>query len=260
MAGVMEHHTEAPAGLGSTGSAQPVRGFGWARLQASAAAAAIASFVIPMAIEGKIEGFLVAMAAPFVVGLVLAVVLPRAAAVFLGLVAVATLAFSAPYSGQALRHPESVTDFVPQILFTLSMVIAAIAALPAYRQVRRTEGASRAPLFLAVVTGAVALIASALSIAAATGVDNVAAKPGDARVLTSNFAFAPGELTAEAGVISVHLANEDSTRHTFTIDGLTDLSVPPNSSQRATFEAAPGTYHFYCRPHDRDMKGILVVE
>jgi plastocyanin len=81
----------------------------------------------------------------------------------------------------------------------------------------------------------------------------------DETVRTREIAFAPGELTAEAGAISVYLANEDSTRHTFTIDGLTDLSVPPNSAQRATFEAAPGAYRFYCRPH-RGMEGVLIVK
>jgi plastocyanin len=240
-------------------SGRVVGGFGWRRLQTVAAAITVVAFVIPMAIEGKVEGFLVAMAAPFVVGLMLAFFLPRVAAVFLGVVAVVTFAASAPYIGQALTHPESATDFVPQVLFILSLAVAAIAAIPAYRESSRGQGVSRAPRVLAVACTAVALVASAVSIATAGGVDDVAAQPGDETVLTRDFAFAPGQLTTEAGVISVHLANEDSTRHTFTIDGLTDLSVPPNSTQRATFEAAPGTYRFYCRPHP-GMEGVLVVK
>lgn len=253
--------TQAPAAdVGSTQTTRRVSSFGWRRLQTIAAAVTAASFVIPMAMEGKVEGFLVALAAPFVVGLVLVAFLPRVAAIFLGVVALATLGFSAPYIVQALSHPESAADFVPQTLFTVSMALAAIAAIPAYREIRRSQGASRTPRSLAVAATVVVLVASAFSIATASGVESVAAQPGDETVLTRNFAFAPAELTAEAGAISVYLDNEDSTRHTFTIDGLIDLNVPPKSAQRATFEAAPGTYRFYCRPHARDMQGVLVVE
>jgi plastocyanin len=240
-------------------SARGARGLGWRRLQTVAAGVTVVSFVIPMAIEGKVEGFLVAMAAPFVVGLVLVFFLPRVAAVFLGVVAVATFAASGPYIGQALTHPESATDFVPQTLFTLSLAIAAIAAVPAYREISRRQAVSRTPRALAIAATVVALVASALSLMAAAGVDDVAVQPGDHTLLTRDFAFSPGEFTTDAGVISVYLANEDSTRHTFTIDGLTDLSVPPKSTQRATFEAAPGTYPYYCRPHP-DMQGVLVVQ
>lgn len=261
MSGTLNTPIPAPAaGAGPTLSEQPPAGFGWRRLQTLAAAVTVASFVIPMAIEGKVEGFLVVMAAPFMLGLMLVRFLPRVAAVFLGVVSAATLAFSAPHIAETLSHPESATDFVPQTLFTLSMVIAAVAAIPAYREVRRIGGTSRTPRLIAIAAGVVAVVASAISIAAATGVESVAAQPGDETVVTRNFDFAPAELTAEAGTISVHLTNEDSTRHTFTIDGLTDLSVPPDSTQRVTFEAAPGTYRFYCRPHVPDMDGVLVVE
>lgn len=249
-------------GVGTTPSEKRrPAGFGWRRLQATAAAVAIASFVVPMAIEGKVEGFLVAMAAPFVIGLVLVRFLPRAAAIFLGVVSAATFAFSAPYITEALSHPESATDFVPQTLFVLSMAIAAVAAVPAYRERSRSGGVvAPTPRLIAIAAGVVALVASAISITAATGVESVAAQPGDETVVTRDFQFAPAELTAEAGTISVHLTNEDSTRHTFTIDGLTDLSVPPNSTQRVTFEAEPGTYRYYCRPHVPGMDGTLVVQ
>ncbi len=261
MSGTLDTPTQVPAaGSGTISSEERPGGLGWRRLQAIAAAVTIVSFVIPMAIEGKVEGFLVAMAVPFVIGLVLGRFLPRVAAIFLGVVSAAILAFSAPYIAETLSHPEAATDFVPQTFFTLSMVIAAVAAIPAYRNVRRGEGTSRTPRSIAIAAGVVAVVASATSIVAATGIDSVAAQPGDETVLTRNFTFAPAKLAAEAGTISVHLTNEDSTRHTFTIDGLADLSVPPNSTQRVTFEAAPGTYRFYCRPHVPDMDGVLVVE
>jgi plastocyanin len=221
---------------------------------------ALASLVTPMVLEAKVEGFLVAMAAPFLLGLVLTGLFPRVGAVILGVVSAATLAFSGPYIAQALSHPESATDFVPQTFFTLALLVGAAAAIPAFREHGRREGSSRTPHIIVLVAGIAAVAASTLSIAAATRVDSVAAQPGDTTVLTRNFAFVPASVSAKAGIISVHLVNEDRTRHTFTIDGLTDLSVPPNSNQRITFEAKPGTYRFFCRPHDADMDGVLVVK
>ena len=248
------------ADVGTTTFEERPGGLRWRRLQAIAAGITIGSFVILMALGGEVEGFLVAMAAPFAIGLVLIRFFPRVGALFLGVVSLATLAFSSPYMVEALSHPESATDFVPQTFFTLSMVIAALAAIPAYREVRGGGGKSQTPGSIAVAAGALALVAFAISIVAATTVDSVAAQPGDQIVVTRDLVFAPAQLTAEAGTISVHLTNQDSTRHTFTIDGLTDLSVPPKSTQRVTFDAVPGTYRFYCRPHAPDMDGVLVVE
>jgi plastocyanin len=51
-----------------------------------------------------------------------------------------------------------------------------------------------------------------------------------------------------------------SDRHTFTIDELgVDLSIPPNSEQRVTFDAPAGSYEFECRPHTPGMTGTLTV-
>lgn len=68
---------------------------------------------------------------------------------------------------------------------------------------------------------------------------DVPAQPGDIAVRTEDFTFAPADLDATAGTIAVHVTNTDSTRHTFTIDGLIDVSVAPNSTQRTTFKALP---------------------
>ncbi|MBA2724366.1 MAG: cupredoxin domain-containing protein, partial [Actinobacteria bacterium] len=54
--------------------------------------------------------------------------------------------------------------------------------------------------------------------------------------------------------------NRDDTRHTLTIDELeVDLNLPPNTAQRVSFEADPGTYRFFCRPHDPSMEGELTI-
>ena len=74
MSGTLDTPTpEVARRVATTSTSGPVhpRGFGWRRLQAIAAAVTIGAFVIPMVIEGKVAGFLVAMAAPFVIGLAL---------------------------------------------------------------------------------------------------------------------------------------------------------------------------------------------
>lgn len=56
------------------------------------------------------------------------------------------------------------------------------------------------------------------------------------------------------------MTNKDGTLHTFTIDELdVDLASPGGTSARVTFEAEPGTYRFYCVPHEADMNGKLTV-
>jgi hypothetical protein len=169
MSGTLSKPAQTPA-AGSDGNPprRRRRRFGWRQLQASAAAVTLASLVTPMVIEGKVESFLVAMAAPFLIGLVLAGFLPRVAAIMLGVVSAATLAFSAPYIAEALSHPESATDFVPQTFFTLALLIGAAAALPAFREVGGTQGSSRTPRTIAIVAAIGAVAASAVSIAAAT--------------------------------------------------------------------------------------------
>lgn len=236
------------------------RAWGWRRLQVTAAGVTVLALALPMVIEGEVAGFLVAMAAPFVIGLALARFLPRAGAIFIGVIATATLGASAPFTGPALLHPEALADFVPQVLFALSLGVAAVAAIPAFREVRRAGGAARTPRVIAGAAAVVVLVAGAVSVAAAARVQTVAPQSGDETVVARDFAFAPAQIDADAGTISVHVTNQDSTRHTFTIDGLTDVSVPPNSAQRVTFEAEPGTYRFYCIPHSADMDGVLVVE
>ena len=244
----------------SSDTPRAAHGLTWRRLQGAAAVVAITSFLIPMIIDGKVVGFLVAMAAPFVVGIVISRWLPGTGAIFLGVVSLGTLLASAPFIAAALAHPEALADFVSLVLLTLSCIVSAAAAMPAYREARASQRGSTRARSVAVVAGVVAVVAIGVSVVAAGGVQDVTAQPGDIAMRTEDFVFAPAQINAGAGTVGVHLTNTDSTRHTFTIDGVTDVSVPPHSSQRATFEAAPGTYRFYCVPHAPDMDGQLVVK
>lgn len=234
--------------------------FNWRRLQVVAAVVAIGTFLVPMILAGEVEGFLAAMAAPFAIGLLLVKFLPRTGAIFLGVVSLAILLFSAPFIVDSLRHPESAADFIPMALLTLATVLCVVAVVPAYREVRGAGETSPVPRLLAGGCTAAALVLAVISVVAATQVDNVAAQPGDVTITTRDFMFSPVRVSAQAGTVSLHVTNEDATRHTFTIDGVTDLSIPPGGAQRVTFDAAAGEYRFYCRPHAPDMDGALALK
>jgi plastocyanin len=83
---------------------------------------------------------------------------------------------------------------------------------------------------------------------------------GGAVTLTAdNFAFDPGLVELAAGSeISVKNAN-DSTPHTFTVDGTDlDLELDPGEVESATLDLGSGDYAFFCRFHPQ-MTGTLTV-
>jgi len=62
----------------------------------------------------------------------------------------------------------------------------------------------------------------------------------------------------------VNVDNRDVWWHTFTIDALhVDVQVPSSGKRNVTFNAAPGTYTFYCAVPGHaalGMKGTLTVK
>lgn len=239
---------------------QRSRVFGWRGLQVLAAAGVLGSLIASMAIALSLEPFLLTMAAPFVIGLLVMLKWPRVGAVWLGVSSLGLLLFGAPFLAEALAHPESLADFIPLVVYTASLLVGTVAAIPSFRQGRTSHAASGLPRAIAVGAGALIVAASLVGILAFVGTESVPAQAGDVRVVTEDLVFHPTEIKAEGGDISVHVTNRDSTRHTFTIDELgVDLNIPPDSMQRVSFGAGPGTYRFYCRPHGPGMEGELVV-
>jgi plastocyanin len=234
---------------------------GWRRLQAAAAWAAIASFTVPMIIDRSIEGFLVAMLAPFMIGLLLRMRWPRVGAIWLGVVSLAELLFSMPFLAEALTHPETPRDFMPLMTFSLAIAVGSIAATPAVRQGRRPDLPSRSATIVAATAIVVFVTAVTVSVVATAGVDSTPAQAGDIQLTTTDFRFSPNIVTTADGTIAITVTNDDTTRHTFTIDEFdVDMNVPPGTTQRVTFTADAGTYRFYCRPHVPGMAGSLVVQ
>jgi len=248
---------EQEVGVGAQAPGQRARGFGWRGLQVMAAAGVLGSLLASMAMVWSLEPLLLAMA-PFVIGMALIIRWPRVGAVWLGVFFVGLLLFSAPFLTDALAHPESLPDFIPLVVFTVSLLAGTMAAIPSFRYGRSARAASGLPRAIAVGAGALIVAASVVAILAFVGTESVPAQAGDVRVVIEEFGFRPAGFHAE-GTTSVHVTNRDGTRHTFTIDELgVDLSIPPDRAQRVSFAADPGTYRFYCRPHP-GMEGELVV-
>ena len=260
MAGNLDTAVEGRgAGGGLLAPEQRRRGFGWRRLLVVAGLGVLGALVLSMRIAFSPEPLLLAMA-PSAIGLLVMLRRPRVGAIWLGVSSLALLLFSAPFLADALTHPESVGDFIPLSIFTVSLLVGTVAAVPSFREGRDPAGASGLPVAIAVGAGAMIVAASVVGIVAFLQTESVPAQAGDIRVVTEGLVFHPAGISAESGEVSVHVTNRDSTRHTFTIDQLgVDLNVPPNSMQRVTFAAGPGTYRFYCRPHSPGMEGELVV-
>lgn len=250
--------TQAAARLGAT-KVEAGR-FDWIRLLALGAAISAIGPVLPMIAEG-FEPFLAMLIAPILVGLVLLRFLRKVGIVWLGVVSFALLVMNAPFTVDALMHPESPADFVPITMLTVGGLLAVIATVPAFRQARGHQSDSVFPKVAAVTGVALVLAAIGGSLAAKGMVTNDAPAAGSLVVDMANFEFGPGTITAQSGEVSVYLTNNDSARHTFTVDELgVDESIAPGQSKQITFDAEAGTFRFYCKPHDPGMEGELTVK
>lgn len=234
--------------------------FGWVKLMALGGAIAAVGPMLPMILEG-FEPFLAMIAAPFVVGLVLLRFARKTGIVWLGVVSLALLVMNAPFTVDAITHPESPADFVPVTMLTVGGLLAVIATIPAFRSARGRHADSTFPK-VAAVTG-VLLVVAAIggSLVAANGVTSDAPADGSLIVDVKNFEFGPGTITAQNGEVSLYITNNDSARHTFTVDELgVDESIAPGQSKQVTFDAEAGMFRFYCKPHDPGMEGELTVK
>ena len=85
---------------------------------------------------------------------------------------------------------------------------------------------------------------------------------GSLSVTASELRFEPSSLAASAGAVSVTVTNRGQLPHTFTIDGLVNVEIQPGETKTATFQAAAGSYEFYCALSGHraaGMVGTLVV-
>ena len=248
------------AGASESSAALGESGFGWRRLQGLGAASVPLVFAYIMISEGFFEPFFLIMGGPFLVGLGLLAMRNRVGVVWLGVVSVAFLAMNGPFALGAWRVPASSSDFITVTLAFVGALIVAIATIPAWRQGKGRDQMRAGARRLGLVTLVLIVALSAMSLMISARFTSPVAQPGDATVVAENFEFEPASISADPGEISIHATNNDSPTHTITIDQLgVDLTVPGGGkSASVTFDASPGTYEFYCRPHP-EMMGTLTV-
>ena len=75
--------------------------------------------------------------------------------------------------------------------------------------------------------------------------------------MAKSYKFEPKAIAVDAGD-TVTWTNDDNFTHTVQVDGQADHEVGRGESVSITFDE-PGTYHYVCTLHERDMDGEVVV-
>jgi plastocyanin len=76
--------------------------------------------------------------------------------------------------------------------------------------------------------------------------------------MVKSYSFDPKVIEIEAGD-TVTWTNEDNFTHTVQVDGQDDHNVEQGESVEITFDD-PGTYHYVCTLHSKDMDGEVIVK
>jgi plastocyanin len=75
--------------------------------------------------------------------------------------------------------------------------------------------------------------------------------------MVKSYRFDPKTIEIKAGD-TVTWTNDDNFTHTVEVDGQEDHKVGQGESVSIKFDA-PGTYHYICTLHSRDMDGTVIV-
>jgi plastocyanin len=76
--------------------------------------------------------------------------------------------------------------------------------------------------------------------------------------MVMSYRFDPKVIEIEAGD-TVTWTNEDNFTHTVEVDGQEDHKVEQGESFSIKFDT-PGTYHYVCTLHSKDMDGEVIVK
>jgi plastocyanin len=173
------------------------------------------------------------------------------------------LAWMAPAAVTNVAHGEGLVAVAVPLALTLGALVSCAAAVCDLLR-HRGHSAGGRPVMIAVAGAGVAAFVAGLAVAQ-LGLfgDPVRARPGDVVLGMRAARFAKDVIRVRAGTIGVVVDNADLFWHTFTIDALhVDTRVPVQARRRVTFQAAPGTYTYYCAiPGHRTigMEGTLTV-
>jgi plastocyanin len=109
-----------------------------------------------------------------------------------------------------------------------------------------------------VLAAGVLAAASVLGVAACGGSGEAAAPVATTEVaMAKSYRFDPKAISVEAGD-TVTWTNDDNFTHTVQVDGQDDHKVERGERVSITFDQ-PGTYHYVCTLHSKDMDGEVVV-
>lgn len=106
-------------------------------------------------------------------------------------------------------------------------------------------------------------LAAALALATAAVVAGCGGSGGGEPVATTtvtmpkSYRFDPKTIEVDAGS-TVTWTNDDNFTHTVQVDGQADREVARGESVSIAFPE-PGTYHYVCTLHPRDMEGEVIV-
>jgi len=76
--------------------------------------------------------------------------------------------------------------------------------------------------------------------------------------MAKSYRFEPKAIQIDAGE-TVTWTNDDNFTHTVQVDGRQDHEVGRGESVSIAFDE-PGTYHYVCTLHERDMDGTVIVK
>lgn len=162
-----------------------------------------------------------------------------------------------PMTIDELSHPSSAPAFLLTLVVTTAAVVLMTAGLAAFRG--WSTDSVRA---LYYGWGGVAAVGVVVALSAASGVASAQPAADDVQVVARGVEFNTDEIVVEAGETGFWLDNQDSIRHTFTIEELGyEIDAPSTSAQRAVFDLEPGQYQVICAvPGHENMTIDLVVE
>ncbi len=184
----------------------------------------------------------------------------RPAGLTIGLAVLALVANlgGVPFWSADLLAPGDTVAFLWAVLSAGGRFVVLAAAFVARRE---PVAADRAGRLLGAGAIGLLVVAVAASVVARVTAESVEAASGDATTAIAEFDFADEPIVVASGG-TLHVANEDPARHTFTVVG-TDISpmLLGGVGTRVTVDLAPGTYDVICEVPGHDaMAGTLEVQ
>ena len=160
-----------------------------------------------------------------------------------------------PFLISDLSHIDTWASFIPNV-FAVCLGLSGIAA--GYISVFRPALTGARPLGLGAT--ALAAVLAVLSIALSVAATSDPAQAGDLQVIAKDVEY-PETLTAGAGLVGIHVDNQDLFFHNFVIEELdVTLELPGSKARRLEVQLAPGEYRYACTvPGHERMEGTLTV-